>query len=46
MPKRKKVLGLAALGAIVAWLMGRRKRSAPPEGQWRSAASFDEEGTR
>lgn len=46
MPKRKKILGLAALGALVAWLMGRRKRSAPPEGEWRSASAFDDEGAR
>jgi hypothetical protein len=35
----KKLLRLAALGAIVAWFVQKRQKDGKPEGSWRDLSS-------
>ena len=42
MSKKRKLLRLALFGTLIAWLVGRKRKSPPPEGEWRDYVSETE----
>lgn len=41
--RKRKILGIAALGALAAWIVGKRKSSSAPEGVWKDEATEPQE---
>jgi hypothetical protein len=46
MLKRRKFVSAAILGALIAWLLGKKKTEAPPEGSWTDLTARERERTQ
>ncbi|MCA1840432.1 MAG: hypothetical protein ABR507_04025 [Actinomycetota bacterium] len=41
MAKKRRFIAFALLSAVVAWMLGSRRKQAPPEGIWNDLGAAD-----